>query len=111
MANVISDETMEYVGILAKLELKDQEKESARQDMQKMLDYVADLKRNGEDLVNLAHQMKGEARGIGGTHFGEHFYALELAGREKNAEKIRSLLPEVLEEWERTIRGISGCLG
>ena len=40
MANVISDETMEYVGILAKLELKDEEKESARQDMQKMLDYV-----------------------------------------------------------------------
>ena len=30
MANVISDETMEYVGILAKLELKDEEKESAR---------------------------------------------------------------------------------
>ena len=43
MANVISDETMEYVGILAKLELKDEEKESARQDMQKMLDYVAKL--------------------------------------------------------------------
>ena len=43
MANVISDETMEYVGILAKLELKDEEKESARQDMQKMLDYVDKL--------------------------------------------------------------------
>ena len=40
MANVISDETMEYVGILAKLELKDEEKESARQDMQKMLEMV-----------------------------------------------------------------------
>ena len=40
MANVISDETMEYVGILA---LKDEEKESARQDMQKMLDYVDKL--------------------------------------------------------------------
>ena len=39
MANVISDETMEYVGILAKLELKDEEKESARQDMQKMLEW------------------------------------------------------------------------
>ena len=43
MANVISDETMEYVGILAKLELKDEEKESARQDMQKLLDYVEKL--------------------------------------------------------------------
>lgn len=40
---MISDETMEYVGILAKLELKDEEKESARQDMQKMLDYVDKL--------------------------------------------------------------------
>ena len=43
MANIISDETIEYVGILAKLELKDEEKESARQDMQKMLDYVDKL--------------------------------------------------------------------
>ena len=43
LAHVISDETMEYVGILAKLELKDEEKESARQDMQKMLDYVDKL--------------------------------------------------------------------
>ena len=30
MANVISDETIEYVGILAKLELSDEEKEAAR---------------------------------------------------------------------------------
>ena len=111
MAKIIDDETIENVCILAKLSLGEEAKAKAKQDMQKMLDYVADLKRNGEDLVNLAHQMKGEARGIGGTHFGEHFYALELAGREKNTEKIRSLLPEVLEEWERTIRGISGCLG
>ena len=29
MANVISDETMEYVGILAKLELSDAENEAA----------------------------------------------------------------------------------
>lgn len=40
MANVISDETMEYVGILAKLELKDEEKESARQDMQLSLIHI-----------------------------------------------------------------------
>ena len=34
MANVISDETMEYVGILAKLELSDAEKEAAKKDME-----------------------------------------------------------------------------
>ena len=31
MANKISDETIEYVGILAKLELSEKEKEEARQ--------------------------------------------------------------------------------
>ena len=39
MANIISDETMEYVGILAKLGLSDAEKEAAKRDMGRMLDY------------------------------------------------------------------------
>lgn len=43
MANQISDETMEYVGILAKLELSPQEKEAAKSDMEKMLDYIDTL--------------------------------------------------------------------
>lgn len=43
MANVISDETIEYVGILAKLELSDDEKEKAKEDMGKMLDYIDKL--------------------------------------------------------------------
>ena len=38
MANVISDETIEYVGILAKLELNEEEKEQAKKDMGSMLD-------------------------------------------------------------------------
>ena len=40
MANKISDETIEYVGILAKLELSEQEKEDAKADMETMLDYI-----------------------------------------------------------------------
>lgn len=40
MANVISDETIEYVGILAKLELSKEEKEAAKKDMGRMLDYI-----------------------------------------------------------------------
>ena len=43
MANVISDETIEYVGILAKLELSDEEKEAAKKDMGRMLDYIDKL--------------------------------------------------------------------
>jgi len=43
MANLISDETIEYVGILAKLALSDEEKEQAKADMGKMLDYIDKL--------------------------------------------------------------------
>ena len=43
MANVISDETIEYVGILAKLMLSDEEKEQAKKDMGRMLDYIDKL--------------------------------------------------------------------
>ena len=43
MANKISDETIEYVGILAKLELSDEEKEQAKKDMETMLDYIDTL--------------------------------------------------------------------
>ncbi len=43
MANNISDETIEYVGILAKLELFDEEKEQAKSDMGRMLDYIDKL--------------------------------------------------------------------
>lgn len=43
MANIISDETIEYIGILAKLELSDEEKEQAKKDMANMLDYIDTL--------------------------------------------------------------------
>ena len=43
MANIISDETIEYVGILAKLDLSDEEKEQAKSDMGRMLDYIDKL--------------------------------------------------------------------
>ena len=40
MANIISDETIEYVGILAKLELSPEEKEQAKKDMGNMLNEL-----------------------------------------------------------------------
>ena len=43
MANQITDETIEYVGILAKLELDEAEKEAAKKDMGRMLDYIEKL--------------------------------------------------------------------
>lgn len=43
MAERITDETIEYVGILAKLELSEEEKEQAKTDMTKMLNYIDKL--------------------------------------------------------------------
>ena len=43
MANVIMDETIEYVGNLAKLEISREEKEEAKKDMGRMLDYIDKL--------------------------------------------------------------------
>ena len=43
MANNISNETIDYVGILAKLDLTGEEREGARRDMNRMLDYIDKL--------------------------------------------------------------------
>ena len=56
MANKISDETIEYVGILAKLELSGEEKENAKADMEKMLDYIDTLNDlNTEGIEPMSH--------------------------------------------------------
>lgn len=41
--NKIDDATIDYVGILAKLELSEEEKEQAKKDMGRMLDYIDKL--------------------------------------------------------------------
>ncbi len=51
MANQITDETMEYVGILAKLELSEEEKQQAKNDMSRMLDYIDKLNELDTDGV------------------------------------------------------------
>lgn len=51
MAGSISDETMEYVSILAKLELSWEEKEQAKKDMGRMLDYIDKLNELDTDGV------------------------------------------------------------
>lgn len=54
--NVISDETMEYVGILAKLDLSEEEKQAAKRDMERMLDYIDTLNElNTEGIEPMSH--------------------------------------------------------
>lgn len=51
MTNVIDDATIEYVGILAKLDLSEEEKEQAKKDMGSMLDYIDKLNELDTDGV------------------------------------------------------------
>ena len=51
MANVIGDDTIEYVSILAKLELSGKEKEDAKREMGRMLDYIDKLNELDTDGV------------------------------------------------------------
>ena len=53
MAKIIDDETIENVCILAKLSLGEEAKAKAKQDMQKMLDYVEKLDELDTDGVEL----------------------------------------------------------
>lgn len=89
MANIIDDETIEYVGILAKLELSPEEKEQAKKDMGSMLDYIdklgeldttgvepmshvfpvqnvfrEDVVTNGDDRDNILRNAPGEKDGM-----------------------------------------------
>lgn len=61
MPNKISDETIAYVGILAKLELSDEEKEAAKKDMADMLDYIDKLNELDTDGVEpMSHVFPAE---------------------------------------------------
>lgn len=67
MANIIDDETIEYVGILAKLELSGEEKEQAKADMGRMLDYIDKLNElDTEGVEPMSHLFPGDQRIPGG---------------------------------------------
>ncbi len=61
MANQITDDTIEYVGILAKLELSDEEKQQAKKDMGNMLDYIDQLSElDTADVEPMSHVFPAE---------------------------------------------------
>ena len=61
MANHIDDATIEYVGILAKLELSGEEKEQAKKDMESML-VVLDLASQGMGVVFISSELEEVVR-------------------------------------------------
>ncbi|MCR5104255.1 MAG: Asp-tRNA(Asn)/Glu-tRNA(Gln) amidotransferase subunit GatC [Eubacterium sp.] len=56
---VITDEVIEYVGILGKLELSPEEKEKSKKDLTEMLDYVGKLNElDTSDVEPMSHTFK-----------------------------------------------------
>lgn len=56
MAVKIDDKMIEYVGILAKLELSEEEKGEAKKDMERMLQYIDMLNQlDTEDVEPMSH--------------------------------------------------------
>ena len=59
MANVISDETIEYVGILAKLSLSPQEKEDARASIRNGINFARKVLVTGECDILILDEILG----------------------------------------------------
>ena len=51
MKQEITDETMEYIGILAKLSLSEEEREQAKKDMNQMLSYIEKMNELDTDQI------------------------------------------------------------
>ena len=66
MANVITDETIEYVGILAKLELSDEEKEAAKQKAEEILDEWMSGDATEDSFAALANEKSDDGDGTTG---------------------------------------------
>lgn len=88
MAERISDEMMEYIAILAKLSLSEEEAEEAKQDMEQMLDYIDKLKElDTEGVEPVSHTFQME------NVFREDIVRAYAGGREKileNAPEVRN---------------------
>ena len=63
-----------------------------------------------EAFSHLAHQLKGEARGIGHAGLGEKFYQLELASKEHREDRIKVLLDSTLDLWEQVVTSLKNFL-
>lgn len=96
MANIISDETIDYVSILAKLDLSAEEKEQAKKDMGSMLDYIDklnELDTTGVEPMSHVFPVQNVFREDVVTNGDESKAVLQNApGRKSNMFKVPSTL-------------------
>lgn len=88
MAVKIDDEMIEYVGILAQLELSGPERESAKKDMSQMLEYI--------DMLNALDTSKTEPM--------SHLFNIDNVFREDeitNGDQSEAMLKNAPQQKER----------
>ena len=91
MANVISDETIEYVGILSKLKLDDEQKEQAKKDLAQMLDYIdqlGELDTEGVEPMTHVHSFTNRFREDEVTNGDDRENILKNAPEEKDGSFV-----------------------
>ncbi|MDE5891306.1 MAG: Asp-tRNA(Asn)/Glu-tRNA(Gln) amidotransferase subunit GatC, partial [Acetatifactor sp.] len=87
MTNQITDETIEYVSVLAKLELSQEERRQAKKDMEEMLQYFDRMRElDTENIQPLFHILPNEHvfREDVGTHGDGSGEALQKAPEVRN---------------------------
>lgn len=62
-----------------------------------------------KEWISVCHGLKGEARGLGAKELGEYFYALELAGRAGDYNKIEEVRTAADAEWLRVVEAIQSA--
>jgi HPt (histidine-containing phosphotransfer) domain-containing protein len=64
-----------------------------------------------DDYAILAHALKTEARYVGCNELGDMAYEHELAGKEKNQDKVNEKFDELITEANRVYKIIKRYLG
>ncbi len=87
MSKKITDDVIEYVGILAKLELDEKEKKKAAIEMEKLLDYI--------DVLNTLDTQGVEP--LSHLFTGENVFREDVVVNEDGSQEVLQNAPEVKE--------------
>ena len=99
--------------LLKDMEMYDMTLEEFYNELQNKIKDLTEFKESGnmDDYAILAHALKTEARYVGCNELGDMAYEHELAGKEKNQDKVNEKFDELITEANRVYKIIKRYLG